>query len=35
MMGVPIPEALVKAADPKTHTDMAAAEAAAAVAHTV
>jgi len=35
MMGIRVPEALVKAADPRAHTDMAAAEAAAAVAHTV
>jgi len=35
MTGIRVPEALVKAADPRAHTDMAAAEAAAAVAHTV
>jgi hypothetical protein len=35
MMGVELPQALLQAADPKTHTDMASAEAAAAVAHTV
>ena len=35
MMGVQIPEALVKAADARNLTDMASAEAAAAVAQTV
>jgi hypothetical protein len=35
MMNVAVPEALVQAADPKAQADMAAAEAAAAVAHTV
>src|SRR5262249_8049404 len=35
MMGIELPEALVLAADASTHRDMAAAEAAAAVAHTV
>src|ERR1700741_48010 len=32
-MNVQLPEALIKAADPSTHVNMAAAEAAAAVAH--
>jgi hypothetical protein len=35
MMGVELPEALLQAADPKQLADMASAEAAAAVAHTV
>jgi len=35
MMDVEVPQALLQAADPKTQTDMASAEAAAAVAHTV
>jgi hypothetical protein len=35
MMGVELPEALVRAADPSTHLNMATAEAAAAIAHTV
>ena len=35
MMNVQLPEALVRAADPRAHSDMATAEAAAAVAHTV
>jgi pyruvate/2-oxoacid:ferredoxin oxidoreductase beta subunit len=35
MMGVEVPEALIKAADPKAQLDMASAEAAAAIAHTV
>jgi len=35
MMGITVPEALIKAADPSTQVDMAAAEAATAVAHTV
>jgi hypothetical protein len=35
MMGVELPQALLQAADPKTQTDMASAEAAAAIAHTV
>jgi hypothetical protein len=35
MMGVEIPEALVRATDPATVADMASAEAAAAIAHTV
>jgi pyruvate/2-oxoacid:ferredoxin oxidoreductase beta subunit len=35
MMGVEVPEALVKAADPTTHLNMSTAEAAAAIAHTV
>jgi hypothetical protein len=35
MMGIELPEALVKAADPRTHADMAGAEAATAIAHTV
>ena len=35
MMNVEVPEALVRAADPSSHLDMASAEAAAAIAHTV
>jgi len=35
MMGVEIPEALVRATDPAAVADMASAEAAAAIAHTV
>ena len=35
MMGIQVPEALIKAADPKMHQNMAAAEAAAAIADTV
>ena len=35
MMGIQVPDALIKAADPRTHQNMAAAEAAAAVADTV
>jgi hypothetical protein len=35
MMGVALPEALVRAADAKNLSDMAAAEAAAAIAETV
>jgi len=35
MMNIELPEALVRAADPSTHRDMAAAEAATAIAHTV
>jgi hypothetical protein len=35
MMGVALPDALVRAADPKTLADMASAEQAAAIAHTV
>ena len=35
MMGVALPEALIRATDPKALIDMATAEAAAAVAHTV
>src|SRR5262249_17052076 len=35
MMGIAVPEPLLKAADASAHTNMAAAEAAAAVAHTV
>ena len=35
MMNVEVPEALVRAADPSAHRNMATAEAAAAIAHTV
>ena len=35
MMGVEIPEALMRATDPTTVANMASAEAAAAIAHTV
>jgi hypothetical protein len=35
MMGIEVPEALVRATNPDALTDMATAEAAAAVAHTV
>ena len=35
MMGVALPEALIRATDPKALIDMASAEAAAAVAQTV
>ena len=35
MMGIQLPEALVRAADASAHADMASAEQAAAVAHTV
>jgi len=35
MMDVALPDALIRAADPKALADMAGAEAAAAVAHTV
>jgi hypothetical protein len=35
MMGIDIPAALLQAADPSAHRNMASAEAAAAIAHTV
>jgi hypothetical protein len=35
MMGIELPEPLLRAADPKAQTDMASAEAAAVIAQTV